>query len=523
MQFLKRSLDINGVGILEPSEVWLPPSNTTSFTTLPGSTLRHDGHPSTRSRPVSMVSTLTAPLSPTSTRLSDNGTVANIRNSLDVTFKRTSVDLKNARMEVAQEGGAKKFFGKMFKKKGPADLGGSSAERRRSITLAAKRSPSPGSENGEGSNMTIKGHAGHGVDSHNHSVGHPTFGTAPMVIHRRSSGTIITPDGAVTGLTAPSGSAPVPGLSTSPESTLSAEKITTLPMLPSSRPVGYTWSVKKWAKKNSDGWGAHLVAAASAGLELVHGTSGESDDEVIFEWVKLRVPSNAVGTSIIRKFSSNGAIAVTPGSRPKPRRPKSRAASIRDGALLQDTDSCLTVATPDTRSASLPPSPNPSIDARPRAVRRISTSVSPGPAGRSASSPPSINENHSDHDASSIHTHDMTAEEDSDPEDSETPWTCSVWVKKTGHRQLLGTLTPAPHHPKVVAALKIPRSLEPVSLAQVKEGTGMIQKEMASRVRQEVCLTEENLKDVVCVTAMWLVAREEFNGLGRKKRGGSKV
>ena len=117
----------------------------------------------------------------------------------------------------------------------------------------------------------------------------------------------------------------------------------------------------------------------------------------------------------------------------------------------------------------------------------------------------------------------MTAEEDSDPEDSETPWTCSIWVKKTGQRQLLGTLTPAPHHPKVVAALKIPRTLEPVSLAQVKEGTGMVQKEMATRVRQEVCLTEENLKDVVCVTAMWLVAREEFNGLGRKKRGGSKV
>jgi hypothetical protein len=112
----------------------------------------------------------------------------------------------------------------------------------------------------------------------------------------------------------------------------------------------------------------------------------------------------------------------------------------------------------------------------------------------------------------------MTAEEDSDPEDSETPWTCSVWVKKTGQRQLLGTLTPAPHHPKVIAQLKIPRSLDSVSLTETKPTNTAAQAEMASRVKSEVCLTEENLKDVVCVTAMWLVAREEFGGLGRKKR-----
>jgi len=525
LQFLKRSLDVNGVGILEPSEVWLPASNTNSFTALPGSALGDDAHSTARSRPVSMISTLTAPLSPTATRVSDSGAVSSIRNSLDVSFKRTSMDLKNARLEVAQEGGAKKFFGKIFKKKGQAELAPPSAEPRRSISLAVKRSPSPPSENGEGSNMTLKAPPGHSIvtDSHNHSVGHPTFGTAPMVIRRRSSGTIVTPDGAVTGLTAPSVPAPITGFGTSPETSFLAEKTTTLPMLPSSRPVGYTWSVKKWAKKNSDGWAAHLVAAASAGLELVHGTGGEGDDEVIFEWVKLRVPSNAVGNSIMRRYSTNGAIAVAPGSRAKSRRPKSRTASIRDGALAQDPDGCLSVTTPDTQASSLPPSPNPSLDARPRPVRRISASVSPAPARRSASRPPSIIENDADHDASSIHTYDMTAEEDSDPEDSETPWTCSIWVKKTGQRQLLGTLTPAPHHPKVVAALKIPRTLEPVSLAQVKEGTGMVQKEMATRVRQEVCLTEENLKDVVCVTAMWLVAREEFNGLGRKKRGGSKV
>ncbi|EJT49426.1 hypothetical protein A1Q1_01448 [Trichosporon asahii var. asahii CBS 2479] len=80
------------------------------------------------------------------------------------------------------------------------------------------------------------------------------------------------------------------------------------------------------------------------------------------------------------------------------------------------------------------------------------------------------------------------------------------------------------HHPKVIGVLKIPQGLRSVSLANV--GTlasasaqrGQNGHELAQRVGEEVCLTEENLKDVVSVTAMWLVAREEFGGLGRQKK-----
>lgn len=242
--------------------------------------------------------------------------------------------------------------------------------------------------------------------------------------------------------------------------------------------------------------------------------------------------------------------------------------------------------------------------------------------------------------------HTLDEGEESDPEDSETPWACSVWVKKTGRRRLLGTLTPAPHHPKVIGVLKMATKLDPVPLAEVKPrmppstsshslsagagggggggiglGFGAIRQapalggaggpgsggssmtttptrigksasssflsresrettptpasprggselfsgfgtirgrkdtlaarerqaaaaaaaaavtaaetrereaavtdaasasDMAERIASEVCMTEENLKDVVCVTAMWLVAREEFGGLGRVKKG----
>jgi hypothetical protein len=62
--------------------------------------------------------------------------------------------------------------------------------------------------------------------------------------------------------------------------------------------------------------------------------------------------------------------------------------------------------------------------------------------------------------------------------------------------------------------------LDPVSLTDVKAHPDQStkQEELAHRVKSEVALTEENLKDVVCVTAMWLVAREEFGGLGKKRR-----
>lgn len=441
-----------------------------------------------------------------------------------MSLKRTSLDLKNFRNEVGQDGAAKKFFGKMFKKKAPIEAQPSTVPRR-SLSVAARRSPSPSaaSNNNDGPNVVVKPptatHPATGFDIV-HSHGHATFGTAPVIVHRRSSGTIVTAEGAVTGLTA-SGPNPSPSLNSSPSHCLGLSNATALPMLPSSRPVGYTWSVKKWAKKNSEGWAGHMIAAAAAGLELVNGGfNGEGEDEVIFEWVKLRVPSTAVGSSIMRQYSNTGAITAVTGNKAlKGRKPRSRQASIRGDSPPSDAaaKTSLAVNTNEVTPLSLPPSPNPSIgiDPRPQPVRRLSATISP--VRRSVSSPPSIAPS-DEHDTSSVHTTDMTAEEDSDPEDSETPWTCSVWVKKTGQRQLLGTLTPAPHHPKVIAALKIPRSLDSVSLTESKPSSTPALAAMAARVKEEVCLTEENLKDVVCVTAMWLVAREEFGGLGRKKR-----
>lgn len=99
--------------------------------------------------------------------------------------------------------------------------------------------------------------------------------------------------------------------------------------------------------------------------------------------------------------------------------------------------------------------------------------------------------------------------EASDPEDSETPWLCHlVQQSRSSHiegprRLLLGTLTPAPHHPKLVATLSVPAGLGAIAL-----GTS------------EAVLTAEELKDVVGTTALWLVVRDELGGLAANRRKG---
>jgi hypothetical protein len=63
-------------------------------------------------------------------------------------------------------------------------------------------------------------------------------------------------------------------------------------------------------------------------------------------------------------------------------------------------------------------------------------------------------------------------EDDSDPEDSETPWSCVLKVRRPklkkekddGVRLKLGSLSPTPHHPKVVGMLKVPFPLPDVEL-----------------------------------------------------------
>ncbi|KAF8154133.1 hypothetical protein B0H34DRAFT_784135 [Crassisporium funariophilum] len=151
--------------------------------------------------------------------------------------------------------------------------------------------------------------------------------------------------------------------------------------------------------------------------------------------------------------------------------------------------------------------------------------------------------------------------DESDAEDSETPWVCTLKLRRasspntsgaggvlspTGSmysgkapplglalgapglvavvqpqvlRIKVGTLSPTPHHPKVVAMLKVPFPLPDVEVDRM----GVVKRKLVGgnsngspegeRTPYDgLVLTAEEIKDVVCSTGLWLVVREGFGG-----------
>lgn len=134
--------------------------------------------------------------------------------------------------------------------------------------------------------------------------------------------------------------------------------------------------------------------------------------------------------------------------------------------------------------------------------------------------------------------------EDSDPEDSETPWVCTLKLRRGATavnggdptaggiqpqppvfqtrvlRIKVGTVSPTPHHPKVVAMLKVPYPLPDIEV----ERMGVIKRQGVMPPQDStyngLVLTAEEIKDVVCSTGLWLVVREGFGGVGKVSRKG---
>lgn len=94
-------------------------------------------------------------------------------------------------------------------------------------------------------------------------------------------------------------------------------------------------------------------------------------------------------------------------------------------------------------------------------------------------------------------------DEDSDPEDSEVTWSCHLVLSPTT-RIPIGSLSPTPHHPKLIGQLSIPFPLPDLSQSGIgADGAG---------------LTREELKDIISITCLFVVVREGFGGLVKKKR-----
>lgn len=99
-------------------------------------------------------------------------------------------------------------------------------------------------------------------------------------------------------------------------------------------------------------------------------------------------------------------------------------------------------------------------------------------------------------------------------------------------RLKVGTLSPAPHHPKVVSQLKVPyplpdvdvpharvrkRHATPVGVARPTSSKGGAKD---TEVPEDSLFRAEEIKDIMSCTAFWLVVREGFGGVGKEKRKG---
>ncbi|KAJ7161063.1 hypothetical protein C8R46DRAFT_1194416 [Mycena filopes] len=154
--------------------------------------------------------------------------------------------------------------------------------------------------------------------------------------------------------------------------------------------------------------------------------------------------------------------------------------------------------------------------------------------------------------------HAQPAEEDSgdesDPEDSETPWTCTVKIRRLAAAHAHARARS--HHAfgrsdervesqedektrrdqekqwkkevlriKVVAMLKVPFPLPDVDVEHMvvrKREPGTTGSLNAGMMKpgHGLMLTAEEIKDVVCSTGLWLVVREGFGGIGKVSRKG---
>ncbi|KAJ1299612.1 hypothetical protein OPQ81_000683 [Rhizoctonia solani] len=246
---------------------------------------------------------------------------------------------------------------------------------------------------------------------------------------------------------------------------------------PAGRPSAYVWVLRKWTK--GGGMFSGIVGAGAVDMVRV-------GVEVRFEWVRGK------------KKRERGEYAKTEGQGGRPVSVVSLGEG--DNLGLPEGGSFRSVS-PDARSRR-------GSESHPRPRRDSKRSASPT--------------KHRVHPSSG-----SDDGEDSDPEDSETPWSCTLRVlpldaSSQPLKLRLAHLVPAPHHPKVIGQFKMPFPLPDVHIQNLEliprsasDPFGMDQGRGEGMV-----MTAEEIKDVVCTTGLWLMVREGFGGLSGKKRKG---
>ncbi|KAM0786237.1 hypothetical protein ACM66B_007038 [Microbotryomycetes sp. NB124-2] len=243
----------------------------------------------------------------------------------------------------------------------------------------------------------------------------------------------------------------------------------------STRPgQGYAFVVRKWTRSDLEG--------TRKGQELA--------SMIRFEW---RRTSGKRARTRTEGATSNGSAAVkgsledqgSPMAKARTRSPASRKDTLLAGEQTTSDPNNLVSRTTSTQLSTSDSIPSGLVFAAAAQTHSLASSNGPD------------DDDDEDEDGN-----------ESDPEDSERPYTCHCVISSSTtavpRKILLGTLTPAPHHPKLVGTLSVPSTLSNVRLSDFEEGV----------------VTVEELKDVLSLTAFWVVVRDNVGGFRDKKRKG---
>lgn len=475
-RFAKRGLEILGLAILEPIEVWgtvpligaLPPSSN-ARTSIDDSKrelgLLSRPRPHSSSGRPATPEVFTAALSP-SPHL-------DIPRKSSFTLIPAVPEQTTTNNAQPQRGGAKKLFTKMFKKK--------------DTPLRALPLVVPTASTDLPSVTRFSTRRSHDIPPSNPQVVDvPRFhdNPPPTSLSGISSTAILCP--------------PVLGIQASLYPSISP---------PKGRPTKYVWVIRKWLKGTDTGILNGMMGKLSANGrgDLVGANAPQV--EVRFEWSRG-----------LKKKKERGR-----KSRIDRRSP---AQDSENGSVSRRGSAVVTSEPPLTRSIHKSPSRlcDPSSDLDASAI--------------SHSQSMSSHHSTSSDGSTSIGSCADNSGDDSEAEDSETPWTCTLTVQRTGHpppmhssaeqhdhniRLKVATLAPTPHHPKVVGLLKVPFPLPDIEVERlavhrrVVTAQGVI---CTASNSGELTLTAEEIKDSISSTALWLVVREAFGGVGRERRKG---
>ncbi|SNX82154.1 uncharacterized protein MEPE_00860 [Melanopsichium pennsylvanicum] len=289
------------------------------------------------------------------------------------------------------------------------------------------------------------------------------------------------------------------------------------------RTEGYYWTVRRWNRQAYDGIPTNLAGRTTA--VNAHASDAEGSNPVLTNvWKRFNLV-NRMGGNELHPPPSQIPVRFE-WSRFSKRQYKRRHAKEAQARLRTNGSLNASVSSID-HLAGMEASRNNAPLHQPHTTSASAQSLGvddssrlgAGDAARSTSRPSSLIYGAGSHrsprhsvdtsaaGSSALHGDDDTGDE-SDPEDSETPWNCHLVLGPTT-RIPLGTLSPAPHHPKLVGQLAVPFPLPDLS------GTGL--------GPDAAGLTREELKDVIIVTCLHLIVRESFGGLANTRKSNASM